>query len=694
VAQRKGEGARVLDSPTPQTLLEKPTQVGARLLHFWKVWQALGADPWVINVLKLGYNLEFHTQPPLSRVPLIESSVQNVDRMFLLQEHINSMLDKEAIELVLDPNSTGFYSRLFLIPKKTGTLRPVVDLSALNFYITDQPFRMESAESVRLCLTQGTWTFSIDLTDAYFHVPIHPASRKFLRICFKGKIYQFRALPFGLKPAPWLFTTIFREVRVMALARDIPIHLYLDDWLGKAISSQVCLLRAQKMVALCNLLGLLINYLKSDLVPKQIFDFVGIHYDLIKFIVTPTTQNISKVQSSVSRITKSQSLPAQTWQSIIGLISSQDKLVPLGRLHVRPFQWHLATRWNQVTGNPLDRVQTSPQIQLAAQWWLDHNNLIQGVPLIPPAPTLRLFTDASVDGWGAHVGDLTLQGPWTIQEKALHINVLEMRAVTLALTAVDTSPGDHVMVSSDNITVVAYIKHQGGTKSRTLWKETQPLFQLAIDRQITLSAVHIPGHLNVIADQLSRRGQILPTEWSLNPTVVQALFRTWGTPQIDLFATRFNNKCPQFVSPVPDPLALATDAMSLSWEGMWGYAYPPHQIMSKVLAKLRQYHCQIIMIAPKWPKQPWLSELMDLSIKIPYRLPLLPELLKQPGMEVFHSQPEVLNLHAWLLRGNPYSKEDIPQIQLKELSPHREPLHSQFMKGSGEFLLPGVPPEI
>ena len=79
-------------------------------------------------------------------------------------------------------------------------------------------------------------------------------------------------------------------------------------------------------------------------------------------------------------------------------------------------------------------------------------------------------------------------------------------------------------------------------------------------QQVTLRACHIPGRLNVIADKLSRLGQTIQTEWSLHPEVFQAICNRWHQPEVDLFATRFNNKLPQFVSPVPDPQAWAVDA--------------------------------------------------------------------------------------------------------------------------------------
>lgn len=79
---------------------------------------------------------------------------------------------------------------------------------------------------------------------------------------------------------------------------------------------------------------------------------------------------------------------------------------------------------------------------------------------------------------------------------------------------------------------------------------------------MSLRARHIQGRLNVIADQLSREGQILPREWQLPPDLVAQIFLKWGTPNVDLFATRFNAQLPMFMFPVPDPKALEADAES------------------------------------------------------------------------------------------------------------------------------------
>ena len=83
-------------------------------------------------------------------------------------------------------------------------------------------------------------------------------------------------------------------------------------------------------------------------------------------------------------------------------------------------------------------------------------------------------------------------------------------------------------------------RHEVGPTLCLLWR----ILTWCTGKQVTLRARHIPGHLNVVADKLSRLGQTIQTEWSLLPEIFQALCDRWHQPQIDLFATRFNNKLP------------------------------------------------------------------------------------------------------------------------------------------------------
>ena len=363
------------------------------------MWEEKGASPWIVSVLREGYSLVFESDPPLTRSPGVFSKYQDTVKQGILEEEILSLLSKDALEEVTDVNTQGFYSRMFLVAKKTGGWRPIIDLSVLNTYIKAPTFKMESAESIRASLLQGWWTFSIDLKDAYLHVPVHPSSRKFLRVCFGGKVYQFKALPFGLSPAPWLFTKVVSEVKAMVHGRGIQLHQFLDDWLGKASSPEECHRQALVVLQLIRSLGWVDNVEKSDLVPRQVFDFLGIHFNLVDYTVSPTADNLAKLKDRLSPLRAGQELTANQWQQLIGVLASQERLVKFGMFHTKPFHWHLAAHWNAHRDPPEIKVPVSEEIMEEIRWWLKID-IRMAESVVCATPDIRIFTDACTTGWG------------------------------------------------------------------------------------------------------------------------------------------------------------------------------------------------------------------------------------------------------------------------------------------------------
>ena len=97
------------------------------------------------------------------------------------------------------------------------------------------------------------------------------------------------------------------------------------------------------------------------------------------------------------------------------------------------------------------------------RWWLEESNVLLGQPLHPLKHALQIFTDASNEGWGAHLDDHTARGTWSLPESKLHINHLELKAVFLALKEFRTLVCNKtVLIATDNTTVVAYINKEGG----------------------------------------------------------------------------------------------------------------------------------------------------------------------------------------------------------------------------------------
>ena len=150
----------------------------------------MGAEVWVVEGLREGYRISFLKSPPLAQRPMGFGTYWTGSvRAEALETEVQQLLNKGAIELA--PGGPGFYSRLFVVPKATGGFRPVLDLSILNTFVQKTYFRMETVRSVLDSVRQDDWMVSLDLQDAYFQVPVHQDSRKFLRFLWRDQVFQF-----------------------------------------------------------------------------------------------------------------------------------------------------------------------------------------------------------------------------------------------------------------------------------------------------------------------------------------------------------------------------------------------------------------------------------------------------------------------------------------------------------------------
>jgi hypothetical protein len=153
-------------------------------------------------------------------------------------------------------------------------------------------FKMETNRSIRGSIHLGMWTTSLDLTDAYFHIPISPKFRKLLRFVLEDRVYAFKTMPFGLSTAPLVFTRIFQAVVAHLHSQSIFIHSYLNDSLLKNMSQFLLRDHTNFVIGLLLKLGFLISWKKLELVHSQDFIFLGEHYRTDLRIVFPQRKKL------------------------------------------------------------------------------------------------------------------------------------------------------------------------------------------------------------------------------------------------------------------------------------------------------------------------------------------------------------------------------------------------------------------
>ena len=136
---------------------------------------------------------------------------------------------------------------------------------------------------------------SLDLQDAYLQVPIHPESRRYLRFTMGGVSYQSRVLCFGLTTAPQVFTRLMAPISAILHRYGIRMLRYLDDWLSLAESRTTCLQARDRLLQVCEELGLQVNFRKSSLIPSQDMTYLGMQIQSVRFIAKPTETRVENL---------------------------------------------------------------------------------------------------------------------------------------------------------------------------------------------------------------------------------------------------------------------------------------------------------------------------------------------------------------------------------------------------------------
>ncbi|KAI2666671.1 Transposon Ty3-G Gag-Pol polyprotein [Labeo rohita] len=505
------------------------------LSHYLDAWHALpGVSEWVLNTVSSGYTLQFARRPPRFSGVMV-SDVQERDAPVLRAE-IRSLLAKQAIEVVPPENmECGLYSRYFPVPKKDGGLRPILDLRPLNRALAKREFKMITVKQILAHIQPGDWFISVDLKDAYFHIQIAPRHRRFLRFAFEGRAYQFKVLPFGLALAPRTFTKCINAALSPLKQSGIRILNYLDDWLVIAQSRDTLEHHKCQLLEHLKRLGLTINVQKSKLRPMQNIAFLGMDLDSRSMRARLSQERMQSLISSLTSFKPGRVVVLKCFQRLLGRMAAAAVVCQLGLLHMRPLQLWLKSRVpSNAWKNGHLRVLVTRECMQTLAPWFNTRMFEQGVSMGRVVSRKTVTTDASLTGWGALCEGRPAYGTWTRAQAKWHINCLELKAVFLALQGFLPLIKDrHVLVRTDNTTVVSYINHQEGIRSRSLQRLAERFLLWADRNLLSIQAVHVPGSQNCGADMLSRGGPV-HGEWRLHPQTIQMIWSLFGEAEINL----------------------------------------------------------------------------------------------------------------------------------------------------------------
>ncbi len=258
----------------------------------------------------------------------------------VLREEIAVLLAKDAIETVPPvERRQGFYSPYFIVPKKRGGIRQILDLRVLNRALHKLPFKMRTRRCIIKCIQPQDWFVAIDLKDAYFHVSILLRRRPFLWSGMAVQSPPLRALPVspcvheGRRRHPYPVTGGGCQ------DPQLPWRLAYPSPIQRAVPRDLVLRHFSQ-------LGLRVNWEKSKLSPVQRISFLGVELDLVSMTACLTEERVQAVLNCLSSFRGRNVVPLKQLQRLLGHMASVAAVTPLGLLHMRPLQ-HWLHSWVQ-----------------------------------------------------------------------------------------------------------------------------------------------------------------------------------------------------------------------------------------------------------------------------------------------------------------------------------------------------------
>ncbi len=245
-------------------------------------------------------------------------------------ETISKLLKKQAI-IPWTPELDGFMNNSFMRPKKDGGWRTILNLKRFNTYIDKIHFKMETLQNILDAITPNCFMASLDLQDAFHGLGVDPKFWKYLQFTWKGQVYTYVAMPFGLTSAPRHYTKLLKPVLAQLRKARIVIFIYLDDSWIRGMSFNSCLTAVKDSLTLMLRVGLLPHPEKSAPLPVQCIEFLGFVLDSILMQVSLTPHKTTRVIQMCVQAIERKSITIRELAQLIGKIVSCFPATPRGR---------------------------------------------------------------------------------------------------------------------------------------------------------------------------------------------------------------------------------------------------------------------------------------------------------------------------------------------------------------------------
>ena len=357
------------------------------------------------------------------------------------------------------------------------------------------------------------------MKDAYYSIPIRSSDRKFWRFIWKGELYEFTCRPNGLSCAPRIFAKILKPPLSTLHKQGHRAVAYLDDLYLQGQTYEKCVLNVIDTTVLLDKLGLVVHPEKSTFIPTQVLTILGFVINSVAMTIQLTREKATSLQNVCTELLENSSPFIREVASVVEKIVSSFPGVMHGALYYRHLEKDKSQALLRSNGNFDDLMPFSSHAKSELHWWIQHVGNAYNV-INHPQPQHQITTDASLMGSWEGGGGQNFQG--CPQEEISLIQNLNTTSTiwkcwlfcwgSKCLLKIRAT---HIRIMCDDTTAVSVIYHMGTSHSDSCNSVAKEIWEWCIDHKIWLSAAHIPGKQNLIADFESRRNQ-RASEWRLD----------------------------------------------------------------------------------------------------------------------------------------------------------------------------------
>lgn len=433
-------------------------------------WEKLGAPYWVTDTIRNGIKLEFSSAP--TRFRCKEYPLNAEDTAFMTTE-IKRELDSGYIEEVTDPWQIAklqCISSAFVV-RTARKPRAVFDFKHTNSFLVNASCKYETLYDLADTLRPNDSLLSWDIKDAYHHLVVRKKDSTFMAFRALGRVFVPHTMPFGVRPAPRIWTKVCRPVVQWLRKTGFRMIAYVDDFGGAPHTSGTGAATKAEAVAGYKLIEALLSRLGLRIHPVKGMRDGPTSMPLLRHIIgtssvlfTLPTDRVDKIVNQARNLSlratvNNRWVKFRSLRRFCGTAVSSTLSVPNARYHLRSLL--TAMRFKHPTSGD---TRLGHQALHDLRWYLElAAHATGGRPIWLGTATMQMDTNASGLGWGAVLSELVeARGYHGTLRSGLHINILELGAVTLGIESFRsiTPRGTILRLRTDSIVALGVINAQ------------------------------------------------------------------------------------------------------------------------------------------------------------------------------------------------------------------------------------------